>query len=431
MPVRSTTAIQSLMLVGDATVSNIGGLVGRSANTGIVDNDSYWDSRTSGQDASRGGMSKTTMELQEPTIATGIYEDWNTTTTIAWDFGSTEQYPRLRYGKGADENNPACFEDDSNSDEGLPRCGDLLSGQDNFLPQCTISLNTTDDNDGVLWVIDIDKDDDGLIEICDLEGLDEMRYQLDGMGYKTTDSETVVPITTGCSSTCTGFELTKSLDFMEDNSYRNTANKVTWTVANYDDDSDTGWQPIGGDGIARDGTVDNPSFNARLEGNGYTIANLMINRSSTDYIGLFGSIQSDATIANLGLLDVNIMGQTVIGSLVGRSYAGTVINSYATGRVTGSGGVIGGLVGRNSDGNIMNSYAAVSVSGITGIGGLVGFNGIGINSTIENSYATGSVSGTGNISTSIRDLTIGGLVGFNDRSSTIKNSYARGRFQGK
>ena len=40
---------------------------------------------------------------------------------------------------------------------------------------------------------------------------------------------------------------------------------------------------------------------------------------------------------------------------------------------------------------IMNSYAAVSVSGITGIGGLVGFNGIGINSTIENSYATGSL----------------------------------------
>ena len=418
-------------VVGDATVSNIGGLVGRSANTGIVDNDSYWDRQTSGQNASAGGTGEMTMELQEPITATGIYANWNTTTTIAWDFGSTEQYPRLRYGKGADENNPACFEDDSNSDEGLPKCDDLLSGQDNFLPQCTISLNTTDDNDGVPRVIDIDKDDDGLIEICDLEGLDEMRYQLDGMGYKTTDSETVVPITSGCATTCTGFELTTDLDFMDDNSYRNTANKVTWTVANYDDDSDTGWQPIGGDGIARDGTVDNPSFNARLEGNGYTIANLMINRSSTDFIGLFSSIEFKATIANLGLLDVNIMGQTVIGSLVGRSYAGTVINSYATGRVTSSGGVIGGLVGRNGDGSIMNSYAAVSVSGITGIGGLVGFNGIGINSIIENSYATGSVSGTGNISTSIRDLTIGGLVGFNDRNSTIKNSYATGKVLGR
>ena len=190
---------------GGATVSNIGGLVGRSANTGIVDNDSYWDSQTSGQNASAGGTGEMTMELQEPITATGIYANWNTTTTIAWDFGSALQYPRLRYGKGADENNPACFEDDSNSDEGLPRCGDLLSGQDNFLPQCTISLNTTDDNDGVPWVIDIDKDDDGLIEICDLEGLDEMRYQLDGMGYKTTDSETVVPITTGCCYHLYGF----------------------------------------------------------------------------------------------------------------------------------------------------------------------------------------------------------------------------------
>ena len=397
-------------VVGGATVTNIGGLVGRSANTGIVDNDSYWDSRTSGRSTSDGGMGKTTMELQEPTTATGIYEDWS---TAAWDFGSTGQYPRLRYGKGADENNPACFEDDSNSDEGLPKCGDLLSGQDNFLPQCTISLNTTDDNDGVPRVIDIDKDDDGLIEICDLEGLDEMRYQLDGMGYKTTDSETVVPITTGCSSTCTGFELTSSLDFMDDNSYRNTVNKVTWTVANYDDRSDTGWQPIGGSALES-------AFNATLEGNGYTIANLMINRN-INFIGLFGSIGSAATIANLGLLDVNIMGRSTLGSLVGQSYAGTVINSYATGRVTSSAGTVGGLVGWNDNrATIRNSYAAVSISasrsGVS-MGGLAGQNG----GTIENSYATGSVSGNN---------LIGGLVGNNEKDGSIANSYAIGRVTG-
>ena len=402
-------------VVGGATVTNIGGLVGRhggNADTDVIN--SYWDRQTSGQNASTGGTGEMTRELQEPTTATSIYEDWS---TAAWGFGSTEQYPRLRYGKGADENNPACFEDDSNSDDGLPKCGDLLSGQDNFLPQCTISfsLSIANDNDGVPRVIDIDKDDDGLIEICDLEGLDEMRYQLDGMGYKTTDSETVVPITSGCATTCTGFELTSSLDFMNDNSYRNTANKVTWT-------NDTGWQPIGGDGIpGNDGTVDNPSFNATLEGNGYTIANLMINRSSTNFIGLFSSIGSEATIANLGLLDVNIMGRNRLGSLVAQIYAGTVINSYATGRVIGSAGIVGGLVGWNRNGNIMNSYAAVSISasrsGVTSMGGLVGING----GTIENSYATGSVNGN-NI--------IGGLVGSNLAGRSIANSYAIGRVTG-
>ena len=64
------------------------------------------------------------------------------------------------------------------------------------LPLC--ALNIPDDNDGVEQAIDIDKDGDGLIEVCDLEGLDEMRHQFDGTGYRTTLNATV--ITTGCPS---------------------------------------------------------------------------------------------------------------------------------------------------------------------------------------------------------------------------------------
>ena len=65
--------------------------------------------------------------------------------------------------------------------------------------------------------MDIDKDGDGLIEICDLEGLNEMRYVLNGSGYKTTGSDTVTAITTGCPSggVCTGYELTRHLNFMD------------------------------------------------------------------------------------------------------------------------------------------------------------------------------------------------------------------------
>ena len=105
----------------------------------------------------------------------------------------------------------------------------------------------------------------------------------------------------------------------------------------------------------------------------------MINRSSINFIGLFSSIGSDATIANLGLLDVNIRGRNTLGSLVGQSYAGTVINSYATGRVTGSAGIVGGLVGWNDDfATIRNSYAAVSISAsrsdTNAMGGLAGLN---------------------------------------------------------
>ena len=78
------------------------------------------------------------------------------------------------------------------------------------LPPCTNSLidlpDYENDNDGVEQAVDIDKDGDGLIEICDLEGLYEIRYVLDGSGYRP--DATATTNTTGCPSggNCRGFE---------------------------------------------------------------------------------------------------------------------------------------------------------------------------------------------------------------------------------
>ena len=281
------------------------------------------------------------------------------------------------------------------------------------LPLCTLSLsmNIPDDGDGVRQVIDVDKDNDGLIEICDLEGLDAMRYVLNGSGYKA--DATATTNTTGCpSGGCNGYELTKSLDFMADDSYRDTANKATWTVANYDDSSDTGWEPIGR------GFPD--VFAARFDGNGYTISNLMINRSGSDDIGLFGETTS-SRIANLGLLDVDIIGQDFVGGLVGENFS-RITNSYVTGEVRGS-SVVGGLVGKNEGNRITNSYATASVTGTgNNVGGLVGRN-VGT-AFIMNSYATGRVEGSGSSSN------VGGLVGMNESLGSITNSYATGEVTG-
>ena len=52
-----------------------------------------------------------------------------------------------------------------------------------------------------------------------------------------------------------------------------------------------GWLPIG--------TSSSP-FKGTFNGNGHTISGLFINRSSTDYVGLFGYIQG-ATIQNLNI----------------------------------------------------------------------------------------------------------------------------------
>ena len=226
----------------------------------------------------------------------------------------------------------------------------VVSAQD--LPPCTESLDLTD-SDNVPQNMDVDKNDNGLIEICDLEGLYEMRYVLDGSGYST--SPTTTPIRTGCPTRgCTGFELTRNLSFTDDASYRTTANRVTYTAG-------SGWQPIG--------TSSNP-FNAEFEGNGHTISNLRINRS-TNNIGLFGITGARANIANIGLRNVRIIGGTFIGGLVGAN-VGSITNSYAMGSVEGN-NEVGGLVGSNSL-SITKSYATVSVSGNDRVGGLVGIN---------------------------------------------------------
>ena len=86
----------------------VGGLIGD--NTGNV-TDSYWDTVTSGQSYSDGGEGKTTSELQSPTGYSGIYANWNADLDDAdrdrnpmtggddpWDFGTSSQYPVLKYG---------------------------------------------------------------------------------------------------------------------------------------------------------------------------------------------------------------------------------------------------------------------------------------------------------------------------------------------
>ena len=81
---------------GSVTSSGaVGGLVGtRSGSGGVTVTISYWDTQTTGQSGSIGGTGKTTRELQSPTGHTGIYAKWN---ADWWDFGTSRQYPVLKY----------------------------------------------------------------------------------------------------------------------------------------------------------------------------------------------------------------------------------------------------------------------------------------------------------------------------------------------
>jgi filamentous hemagglutinin family protein len=157
-------------------------------------------------------------------------------------------------------------------------------------------------------------------------------------------------------------------------------------------------------------------FTGGFNGQGYTIANLTINRPTTDDVGLFGYVGAGVTVQDVGLLGAAVTGRNNVGALAGDN-AGTITRSYATGVVNGTGGYIGGLVGYNvgAGSNVTQSYASVTVGSPNFyVGGLVGYN----EGAIAQAYAVGAVSGK----------SAGGLAGNN--SGTITQAYAAGAVSG-
>ena len=271
---------------------------------------------------------------------------------------------------------------------------------------------------------DYDTDNDGLIEIRNIDQLDAIRYDLDGDGasddsaYAAAFPNAVANM--GCPSDgCAGYELVADLDFGS-------------VVSAY------GWEPIGWWNSSREYDV----FNATFDGNGHTIANLYISRGNADNVGLFGVTGWDSVIRGVRLATANVVGNAEVGGLVG-SNGGAISDSHVTGVVTGAGNYVGGLVGWNY-GSITGSYAANRVTGIgSNVGGLVGQHNKG---EISASYATGAVTGGSRVgglvgdlheggavtvsyatgSVSAGDNRAGGLIGYLHGDGTVTASYATG-----
>ena len=283
------------------------------------------------------------------------------------------------------------------------------------------------DGDNVYDSIDVDDDNDGLIEIFDATGLNNIRHNLDGDGYITSNGGSAN--TDGCPSPsgCNGYEL---------------ANDIIDLSSDY-----SPWIPIG----------ISTAFTATFDGNNNTISGLRI--SSGSIIGLFSSL-NNATVRNLKLATVSITGNGNVGALVGQAtgtttlsnieligdanqtasnpeiagteanvgglvgdFSGTIIDAYSSltirGESSNTANNTGGLVGLFQSGTIKSSNSSGSVyssgGGNDSYGGLVGQSG----GAISNSWASGNVSSNGNF-----NLRYGGLVGQND--ATISNSWASG-----
>ena len=307
---------------------------------------------------------------------------------------------------------------------------------------CPDVPNADDQSAGLACDDDIDDDNDGLIEIWSLEHLHNMRYNLDGSSYKTTEAGTgdTTGAPTAPTADCTvavggvylcGYELAQNLDFDLD------GDGASYTGDGALDDGDNaepyfvtsagGWEPIG--------TRIDP-FVTIFDGGGYTIRNLAIRRDQTN-IALFGVINTGAHIRNVGLAGALIDysgssgGAVYVGHLVGLMNNGAITASYAAGgNVKGGEGdidYVGGLVGLMSNGAITASYAAGgSVEGGAGstdyVGGLVGSQ---LNGTITASHTAVDVDGGEGDSDHA-----GGLVGNQLVAGAVTASYAAGSVTG-
>ena len=288
----------------------------------------------------------------------------------------------------------------------------------------------------------VDVDQDGLIEIRNLDMLNNIRHNLAGTNYKTsgTDPGSSARAPASRPSNCNGritttnlcgYELTRNLDFALSADYASGSVNANWrpnNTTNLDLATNVGFNGFG------DLTGTAGGFSAIFEGNGHTINNLYSrNRTNTgNNVALFRTLILNGFIRNVGVTNVNLYGGSGnadrVGGLVGQNNSGTIIASHATGTAKGGAGnndFVGGLVGRNYNGRITANHATVNVDGGNGnsdsVGGLVGLN---QNGRITANYATGDVGG--GIGT---DDDVGGLVGWNSGSLIIA-SYARGKTDG-
>ena len=170
------------------------------------------------------------------------------------------------------------------------------------------------------------------------------------------------------------------------------------------------WTPIGTD-------YDN-AYTGTFDGGGHTITGLTVT-TNDQFVGLFGYLNRAGTVKNVVMEGIQITSNHMYGStggVAGFSW-GTIENCSVSGSVSGT-KCVGGVVGAQKTGSITGCSSSATVKGTVCVGGVAGEKW----GTMTACYATGNV--TLEID-SPKDLSGGGLVGFNGGSSVLA-CYATG-----
>jgi hypothetical protein len=139
-------------------------------------------------------------------------------------------------------------------------------------------------------------------------------------------------------------------------------------------------------------------FIGQFDGQGFTIADLNINRPAESYIGLFGFVGSAGKVRNIGLIDPDIVGGGYTGGISGEvmgawAAEALVENSFVRGGTIVGGGSTGGITGYTGyRSRTQNVYSETAITGGWGTGGISGSHWGG---EILYSYGNSTIGGSG------------------------------------
>jgi hypothetical protein len=406
--------------VTTADVRFMGGLVGYGTSSTV--NNSFWDSQTSGLATSNGGTGKTTAEMKTQSTFTNAGWDFVGETANGtndyWDINGTNNagYPYLSWQGYS----PIVTTQAVTYSTGLTAIGNGNITDLGFHnpTQYGVCWNTTGtpttsgsktENGATSSLGAFTSSITGL-SINTTYYVRAYATNSKGTGYGNQVSfytyplEPVIPNGSGTDIDPYQIATLSNLYWIAANS--GNWNKYYIQTAEIDASSTSGWAGGGWTPIGNSTTKFTGSFN----GQGHSISTLFISRSGSDNQGLFG-YTNGATIQNVGLPYVSIIGNSLVGSLVGYNSNSSVSNCYSTGSVTGT-DYTGGLIGFHGPNTVNNCYSTANVSGKYEAGGLVGYFSGG---TISNCYSSGNVT---------TDYTGGGLAGTN--YGTVNNCYSNG-----
>ena len=217
-----------------------------------------------------------------------------------------------------------------------------------------------------IWAVervDYDLDDDGLIEIQDLQDLNEIRNNI---SQNLITGSTLYGVSDGCPDAgCNGYELVADLNFDTNENGQFDAEDEYWNEGK-------GWDPIGSFFI---------KLSTEFNGNGHTLHNLNIRRPGENFVGLFA--YSELSHVH----DFSVTGELIVGAesggLMGYSWKTHFEHINLDLVITGANAdescqakcvpnLLGGIVGIADESDFNNIIAKVEISGVDRLGGLVG-----------------------------------------------------------